>query len=127
MEKICAICKKTFETNRKDQTTCSKKCRKEFKKQYLKEKNYCYDKVKNWRKKVKEKAVEYKGGKCSICGYNRCLRSMEFHHLDPTKKDFAISKSKSANFDMIKSELDKCILVCSNCHGEIHDGLTTKD
>ena len=51
------------------------------------------------------------------------MRSLDFHHIDPTEKDFAISTFKNKKIDKLKEELDKCILVCSNCHGEIHDGL----
>ena len=73
------------------------------------------------RFKLKQKCVEYKGGACECCGYNKCLRSLDFHHLDPTTKDFTISGSHSRSWSSIKSELDKCILVCRNCHGEIHE------
>lgn len=82
-----------------------------------------YNHVKSFRKKNKERAIEYKGGKCIICEYNRCTTALEFHHLDPTKKDFGISSNTNRAWDKIKEELDKCILVCSNCHREIHDGI----
>ena len=75
-----------------------------------------------WRNRVKTKLVEYKGGKCQCCGYNRCIRALEFHHLDPSQKDFTIS-GKSKSFEPLKKEADKCILVCSNCHKEIHAGI----
>ena len=75
-----------------------------------------------WRNRVKTKLVEYKGGKCQCCGYNRCIRALEFHHLDPSQKDFTIS-GKSKSFETLKKEADKCILVCSNCHKEIHAGI----
>jgi hypothetical protein len=48
---------------------------------------------------------------------------MDFHHLDPYKKDFSIGRNWSKSLDALKAELDKCILVCRNCHGEIHEGL----
>lgn len=83
-----------------------------------------YSSVKQRRQRIKERAVEHKGGACSICGYNRCLRSLEFHHTDPTQKDFTIANNTGRSWNDILSELDKCILVCSNCHGEIHDGMT---
>jgi DNA-directed RNA polymerase subunit RPC12/RpoP len=73
------------------------------------------------RKKVKELLVEYKGGQCEKCGYNRCIGALEFHHLDPSKKDFGISSGNTLKLDIMKKETDKCILVCSNCHKEIHD------
>lgn len=75
------------------------------------------------KRNSKKMAVEYKGGKCMFCGYNKYHGSMHFHHTDPTKKDFNISDFKTYDFEKIKRELDKCFLVCSNCHGEIHGGL----
>jgi hypothetical protein len=72
------------------------------------------------QRETKRKAVEYKGGKCVCCGYNRCIAALEFHHLDPSKKDFRISNCNSLSFESIKSEVDKCALVCCVCHREIH-------
>jgi len=74
------------------------------------------------RLNIKQKSVEYKGGKCSRCAYNRCLWALEFHHLDPSKKDINIAHCH-VTFEKLKIELDKCILVCSNCHREIHSEL----
>lgn len=71
----------------------------------------------------KIEAVIYKGGKCERCSYDRCLSSLEFHHTDPSQKDFEISNVNKTSFDVLKPELDKCILVCSNCHREIHTEL----
>lgn len=78
--------------------------------------------VVSWRKRTKEKLVEYKGGKCQCCGYNSCIDAFDFHHLNPNEKDFSVS-GKSYSFERLKKEVDKCILVCSNCHREIHAGL----
>jgi PHP family Zn ribbon phosphoesterase len=76
------------------------------------------------RRRLKEKAVVYKGGKCKICSYNRYNGSLTFHHLDPSKKDYALStKGLYRSWKLVQKELDKCILVCNNCHGEIHGGL----
>lgn len=73
------------------------------------------------RRVIKEKAVDYKGGKCEKCGYDKCIAALEFHHLDPEQKDFSISmQGVSRAWEKVKKELDKCILVCSNCHREIH-------
>ncbi len=80
------------------------------------------DSVILWRKRVKIKLIEYKGGKCEICGYDKCPSALHFHHKDSNEKDFAIS-GKSYSFERLKKEVDKCILVCSNCHSEIHEGL----
>lgn len=80
--------------------------------------------VQKRRDKVKELAVQYKGGKCCICGYDKYVGALEFHHLIPDKKDFGIgAKGYTRSFAKIKEELDKCILVCSNCHREIHANL----
>ena len=77
--------------------------------------------VQKRRDKLKLLAVEYKGGKCCICGYSKYIGALEFHHLNPNNKDFGISsKGYTRSFDLVKKELDKCILVCSNCHKEIH-------
>ena len=83
-----------------------------------------YSKVKSFRIRTKERAVEYKGGKCIICGYDKCIKAFDFHHLDPEKKDFTIGSNSSISWDRLKLEIDKCILVCSNCHREIHAGYT---
>lgn len=80
----------------------------------------------SWRKRAKEKLVNYKGGKCECCGYDKCIEAMEFHHLDPNEKDFGIS-GKSWAFEKLKKEVDKCIMVCSNCHKEIHAGIRKID
>lgn len=76
--------------------------------------------VMNWRNRTKEKLVIYKGGACSICGYNKPIWNVyDFHHRDPSKKDFSIS-GKSWSFDRLKQEVDKCDLLCRNCHSEVH-------
>lgn len=73
------------------------------------------------RKKVRAMAVEYKGGKCENCGYNLCVDALEFHHKDPAQKDFSISsKGYTRSWDRVKCELDKCMILCANCHRELH-------
>jgi 5-methylcytosine-specific restriction endonuclease McrA len=77
------------------------------------------------RKKVRDMALEYKGGSCQICGYKKSKRALSFHHIDPNKKDFGIStRGFTRSWEKTKSELDKCVLLCMNCHMEIHDGVT---
>jgi len=75
-----------------------------------------------YRKRLKEKAVEYKGGMCECCGYDRAIEALEFHHRNPKEKDFSPS-GKSISWERMKKEIDKCIMVCANCHREIHCGL----
>jgi len=73
-----------------------------------------------WRKRKKIELVKYKGGHCERCGYDKCVSALTFHHLDPNQKDFAIS-GKSYSIEKLKKEVDKCIMICANCHIEIHD------
>ena len=75
------------------------------------------------RHRVKSKAIAYKGGKCKLCGYNRCERALDFHHVNESEKDFDISGSHCRKWVSIKTELDKCILLCRNCHSEVHEGI----
>lgn len=72
----------------------------------------------------KQQAIEHKGGKCIRCGYNKCAWSMSFHHRDPSEKDPNWRRMRSWKFESMKEELDKCDLLCNNCHGEVHFELT---
>lgn len=77
--------------------------------------------VYNRRKRNRQKFIDYAGGKCSRCGYNTCINSLDFHHLDPSTKSFSLChRNMSKGLESIKAEVDKCILVCANCHREIH-------
>ena len=77
-----------------------------------------------WRQRAKARAVLLKGGKCCLCGYEKSIRALHFHHMDPCKKDFAVgAEGVTRAWNKIEEELKKCILVCSNCHCEIHDGV----
>jgi len=77
------------------------------------------------RRSLKEQYVDYKGGQCLICGYNKYLGSLDFHHIDPNEKEFSMAQFKLRSFDQVKSELDKCVLLCANCHREVHAGITS--
>jgi 5-methylcytosine-specific restriction endonuclease McrA len=80
--------------------------------------------VKKRRKDIKEMSVAYKGSSCCVCGYSACIGALEFHHVFPEDKLFAISKKGATrSWNSVKEELDKCILVCSNCHREIECGI----
>lgn len=75
------------------------------------------------RRQLKQKAVEYKGGKCNECGYCKCIAALDFHHLDPSQKDFSIGNgSNLRTWSKMKLELDKCMLLCCRCHAEVHAG-----
>lgn len=84
--------------------------------------------VQKRREKIKELAVKHMGSKCCICGYDKYIGALEFHHLNPDEKEFAIgSKGYTRSFEKVKEELKKCILVCSNCHKEIHANIKNKN
>lgn len=72
-----------------------------------------------WRR-IKDKAVEYKGGCCCKCGYNKHSAALEFHHINPEEKEFTWTKLRLKSWDKIIKELDKCVLVCANCHNIEH-------
>ena len=89
-----------------------------------------YDTSKNYLYELKIKCILYKGGKCERCGYDKCPRSMDFHHVDPTQKDFSLgdrnpntNKNGTKKWESVCIELDKCLLLCRNCHSEVHEEL----
>ena len=114
----CRQCSRPCSTRR---VFCRSECKETYKLEKPSQSKTSYEKVRSWRHRTKGRAVEYMGGECLICGYNRCLRALSFHHLDPRKKDFRIS-ARCASWESIVQELNKCILLCSNCHMEVHDG-----
>ena len=69
-------------------------------------------------RKIKESLVKENGGKCQVCGYNRCVAALDFHHSNPNTKENQI---KDLSLKLARKEIKKCILVCSNCHKEIHN------
>jgi len=74
------------------------------------------------RRKIKLLAIEYKGGRCQVCGYNKYPGALDLHHVG--KKSFGIGdKGYTRSWERVKNELDKCILVCANCHREVEAGI----
>lgn len=71
------------------------------------------------RRKLKETLVNEFGGSCSICGYNKCLAALDFHHRNPSDKSFRLS-GVGKTLDKLKKEANKCNLLCANCHSEYH-------
>ncbi|HZZ98778.1 MAG TPA: HNH endonuclease signature motif containing protein [Candidatus Saccharimonadia bacterium] len=91
---------------------------------YADRREYLIKAVSLRRKRLKEMAIEYKGGQCMFCGYAKYAGALDFHHLEPGKKDFGLSlNGLTRSWEKIQTELDKCVLVCSNCHREIHAGI----
>lgn len=75
---------------------------------------------------LKKLFLDYKGSQCTQCGYNKCNAALEFHHLDPNEKEFELggfnksSVLKTGLTKEVKEELDKCTVLCANCHREVH-------
>lgn len=77
------------------------------------------------RKKIKLMAIKYKGGACKKCGYSKCVDALEFHHVDELIKEFGIGRNGyCTSWEKLKVELDKCDLLCANCHREEHAKMT---
>lgn len=114
-ERICILCKKPFIPN-------------------VASRRYCYecspkglpskDGLRFRKRKIKNMLIEYKGGKCQKCGYDKCQGALQFHHRNPQEKEFALSSFNlnDTNFSIEKiyEEVDKCDLLCANCHFEVH-------
>ena len=133
--KFCPKCSPFGDNNRQDISQTLKTCTrcqkskpfKEFYRRTDRRRGYygmcrvCWAQYDRQRlQQLKKQCVEYKGGACAKCGYGRCLNALEFHHRDPEKKDFKIGGSRQS-FELLKKELDKCDLLCANCHREEHN------
>ena len=115
--KICSACnlEKSVDDfyNQPDRKNGASKCKECFN-------SYCIDR---WRK-IKIKAIEYKGGECVDCNVPHPVYPAavyEFHHLDPKEKDVSFGKLRLRSWENITKELDKCVLLCANCHRIRHN------
>lgn len=107
----CQLCGHWFKPKMNKSKFCSKRCSRRFQHKEF------------WITR-KLKCVIYKGGRCKVCGYNKCIAALDFHHRNPklkqnknlTNRSFSLKR----NWKDLKQELDKCDLLCSNCHREIH-------
>jgi len=81
------------------------------------------ERVAEWRRRSKRRLVEEAGGRCRLCGYDRCMAALEFHHLDPSKKSFELSlRGVTRSFAELRQEAAKCVLLCANCRAEVEVG-----
>lgn len=88
---------------------------------YQDRKAYIIEAVAKRRKKIRLKAIDALGGKCIKCGYNKYSEVLEFHHRDPSQKEFSISrKGYCRSWEKTNKEIQKCDLLCANCHRELH-------
>ncbi|HYU82771.1 MAG TPA: HNH endonuclease signature motif containing protein [Candidatus Polarisedimenticolia bacterium] len=80
------------------------------------------------RRDIKRRAIELFGGLCLSCGSAHAPAALEFHHPDPSKKEFAISVDGIyRSWETVKKELENCVMLCANCHAEIHAGVRVLD
>lgn len=119
MIRKCKICEKVFETKSSTRIYCY-----ECSGNSIRSDNETRKHQKTiLRRNMKLQAIKMLGGKCSICGYNKCVDALEFHHKNPKEKEFKLGSGNTMSWEEYKNELKKCILVCSNCHKEIHSRL----
>ena len=81
-----------------------------------------YSKAKNFQQRRKINIVYVLGGKCSVCGYNKCIQALDAHHINPEEKELTLSENHNIATIKILEELKKCTLLCANCHREYHAG-----
>lgn len=98
-------------------------------KQTPKGKTYCpkcnVESVDRRRKRVRQILIDEFGGECQICGYNKNIGALHFHHVDPSTKEFDISLNKNvAALNRLREEAKKCVLLCIRCHLEVELGIT---
>ena len=87
---------------------------------YKRNKKKVYERKIRRRRELKEEMVETLGGKCKICGYNKCLSALEFHHHQNNKEGNMGTLLKNDSRQKLLKEAKKCILLCANCHRELH-------
>jgi hypothetical protein len=73
--------------------------------------------------KIRRILIVEAGACCQSCGYDRCWFNLHFHHVDPSKKKFALTRGNGKSLARFREEARKCVLVCANCHGEIEAGM----
>lgn len=84
--------------------------------------------VSDFRRRRKENLIRVCGNSCAICGYHKSKSALEFHHIDASKKNYGIAANGTCHsLEKDLNEVKKCILVCANCHREIHDGDYTQE
>jgi len=116
----CIVCNK--ELIGRQRKYCSKQCKSKdnLRKENPDQRNRRQE-VQNKRRILnKLRLISHFGGQCSICGYNKNMAALEFHHLNPEHKDFALSQNIDYSYERLLKEVEKCILICSNCHRELH-------
>ena len=81
----------------------------------------CWNRMTYDRGRAKlDQLIDERGGCCERCGYDKCKEALQWHHTDPTQKEFGISGHRGSNIEALRAEVSKCQLLCANCHAEVH-------
>ena len=84
------------------------------------------ERVAERRREIKAQLVAEAGGRCVLCGYDRCHAALQFHHREPQEKAFGIAHRGAArSLARARREAAKCVLLCANCHSEVEAGVST--
>lgn len=106
---LCKRCGETDPNNFYTSNGAKSKCKK------------CHTlEVHQTKRLLKDRAIEHMGGKCADCGITGSQWIFDFHHLDPAEKDFGWGEKRTTNWENLKKEIDKCVLLCANCHRTRH-------
>ena len=105
--------------NGRQRKYCSRKCKNTA----LNTNLQSYQAQQKRGRKRKLKLIELKGRQCDKCGYSKNFAALEFHHINSVEKLFQLDLRSLSNrkWDAILIEADKCLLLCSNCHAELHN------
>jgi hypothetical protein len=118
--KNCVVCDIPISGNKK--MYCSNACKQKHHYNRVKKQTNTYHSQTLRAYKRKLHLVELAGGQCSSCGYSKNIAALEFHHLNPDEKEGKLDMRNLSNrtMDFLLKEFSKCVLLCSNCHREVH-------
>ena len=121
--KTCKTCKRTLDESMFDENRHQcKDCRRAYRKKRRKEHPEIHTAQASRRQKKQGEWLLSKKTPCIVCGESEPI-CIDFHHIDPSKKDFTIGQHRSRNKILLQAEIDKCVCLCANCHRKVHAGV----